>query len=42
MILEMDSAELLYLLENESALALKVQEALDVLEEFSKKSQAEA
>ncbi|GAA6005181.1 uncharacterized protein JCM10292_005599, partial [Rhodotorula paludigena] len=35
MLLEMDSSELLYLLENDEALAAKVQEALDVLAEYT-------
>lgn len=41
MLLEMDSSELLFLLENDSALESKIQEALDVLEEFSKRVVAE-
>ena len=41
MLLEMDSSELLYLIENDEALTAKVQEALDVLDEFSKRQQSE-
>uniref|UniRef100_A0A0K3CFG2 Polyadenylate-binding protein n=1 Tax=Rhodotorula toruloides TaxID=5286 RepID=A0A0K3CFG2_RHOTO len=37
MLLEMDSSELLYLLENDEALAAKVQEALDVLAEYNQR-----
>lgn len=33
----MDSSELLYLLENDEALAAKVQEALDVLAEYNQR-----
>ncbi|POY72309.1 hypothetical protein BMF94_4611 [Rhodotorula taiwanensis] len=35
MLIEMDSSEVLYLLENDEAMAAKVQEALDVLAEYS-------
>ncbi|GAA5922142.1 hypothetical protein JCM1841_006899 [Sporobolomyces salmonicolor] len=37
MLLEMDSSELLYLLENDDALEAKIKEALDVLDEFAKR-----
>ena len=37
MLLEMDSSELLYLLENDEALTAKVQEALDVLAEYTQR-----
>ncbi|GAA5894516.1 hypothetical protein JCM6882_004840 [Rhodosporidiobolus microsporus] len=37
MLLEMDSSELLYLLENDDALEAKIKEALDVLEEYSQR-----
>ncbi|KAM0756209.1 polyadenylate binding protein [Meredithblackwellia eburnea MCA 4105] len=36
MLLEMDSSELLYLIENDEALNAKIQEALDVLEAFQR------
>ncbi|GAA5974978.1 hypothetical protein JCM11641_006787 [Rhodosporidiobolus odoratus] len=42
MLLEMDSSELLYLLENDDALEAKIKEALDVLEEYSQRQQPEA
>ncbi|GAA6061015.1 hypothetical protein JCM10212_001071 [Sporobolomyces blumeae] len=42
MLLEMDSSELLYLLENEDALEAKIKEALDVLDEFAKRQSTEA
>lgn len=42
MLLEMDSSELLYLLENDDALEAKIKEALDVLDEFAKRQQGEA
>ncbi|GAA5827526.1 hypothetical protein JCM3770_005988, partial [Rhodotorula araucariae] len=37
MLLEMDSSELLYLLENDEALTAKIQEALDVLAEYTQR-----
>ncbi|GAA5944280.1 polyadenylate-binding protein [Sporobolomyces koalae] len=42
MLLEMDSSELLYLLENDDALEAKIKEALDVLDEFAKRQTGEA
>ncbi|GAA5897541.1 polyadenylate-binding protein [Sporobolomyces salmoneus] len=42
MLLEMDSSELLYLLENDDALEAKIKEALDVLDEFAKRQSGEA
>jgi len=42
MLLEMDNSELLHLLENEDALQNKTQEAIQVLEEYSKKAEQDA
>ncbi|KAI5480890.1 hypothetical protein MNV49_006699 [Pseudohyphozyma bogoriensis] len=42
MLLEMDSSELLYLLENDDALASKVKEAMDVLEAYNSGNGQEA
>ncbi|GAA5823231.1 hypothetical protein JCM11251_007532 [Rhodosporidiobolus azoricus] len=42
MLLEMDSSELLYLLENDDALEAKIKEALDVLEEYQQRQAPEA
>ncbi|BGP18619.1 hypothetical protein JCM10213_004168 [Rhodosporidiobolus nylandii] len=41
MLLEMDSSELLYLLENDDALDAKIKEALDVLEEYQQRQAGE-
>ncbi|GAA5867798.1 hypothetical protein JCM8547_005241 [Rhodosporidiobolus lusitaniae] len=42
MLLEMDSSELLYLLENDDALEAKIKEALDVLEEYQQRQSGDA
>jgi polyadenylate-binding protein len=42
MLLEMDNAELLVLLEDDAALEAKVNEAIVVLEEYNKKDAAAA
>jgi len=39
MLLEMDNAELLHLLETQDAMAAKVNEALSVLHEFAQKDE---